>query len=238
MSAVSATKYIKRALRILEVLAQGANPTGSETADGLEALNAMLEAWSTKGLTIYDRKRETFTLSAGTAQYSIGSSGTFDTVWPLDIKLAGVLQAGNTDEIPIKIITQQEWSRIVDKATQSIFPQRLYYNRTYPLGEINLWPVPSAASTLVIYSLKQLSTFATATATADLPPGFDEAIAYNLAKRLAPEYGRTLNADAKELAMSSFADIQRYNWRPILMTNDAAHLTDGKRRGFDYLIGE
>lgn len=238
MSAVSASKYIKRALRILEVLAQGANPTGQESADGLEALNAMLEQWSTQGLIIYDKQRETFTLSSGTSQYSIGSSGTFDTTWPLDIKMAGVIQAGNTDEIPVKIITQQQWAGIVDKATSSIFPQVLYYNRAYPLGEINLWPVPSAASTLVVYSLKQLSTFSLVTSTADLPPGFDDAIAFNLAKRLAPEYGRTLNPDAKEIAIESLANIQRYNWRPVLMKNDAAQMTAGSRHGFDYLTGE
>lgn len=235
---MTANKLIQRALRILGVLHQGGNPSGTETADALEALNEMLATWSTQGLTIYEKKRETFSLVASQSQYSIGSSGDFDTVWPLEIFNAGVIQVGDDSEIPIRIINQDEWARIVDKNTQSTLPLMIYYNRAYPLGEIHCWPVPSAAPTLVLYSLKQLSSFALATTNVDFPPGYNEAIAFNLADRLAPEYDVELKPQAKKRADEAFAMIQRANFRPITMQNDAVPLVGAKNYGFDYRTGD
>jgi hypothetical protein len=55
-----------------------------------------------------------------------------------------------------------------------------------------LWPAPPAGSTLDVFSLKPLTAFNSLSDTINLPPGYEQALRFNLAGVLAPEYGSAL----------------------------------------------
>ncbi|MGE3681954.1 MAG: hypothetical protein AB7G93_09525 [Bdellovibrionales bacterium] len=217
-------------------MADGETPTASQQADALDVLNDILEEWSNDGFMIFEKKIEEFTLNASDGVYSIGSGADFDTVRPTLIEMAKIKDAVDSYELPLKIWNAQEWAGITLKTTESTFPEGLYYNPKYPNGEISLWPVPSAANKLVLYSEKPLTAIASAATTLSYPPGYKKALKYELGIELAPEYGKSVDAKTEDIWKKSKASIARTNTEPVLMTSDAAGLTS--RKAYDWRIGE
>ncbi len=216
---------IKRSMRLIGAIAAGETPAAEELADALESLNAMIGEWSNEKLLIYSEDREIFDLVAGTASYTIGEDGTYDTSRPQKIERAAI-RVG-TQEFPVEVINLEQFASIPIKASTSTIPQRLYYNTTAPLGTITLWPTPSAAEELVLYSWKPLTEFASVATTVSLPPGYNQAIDTNLAVVLAPEYGKPVSADLARLATESKAAIKRMNIKPHLLSVDLALRSTG-----------
>ncbi|MET3414822.1 hypothetical protein [Methylobacterium sp. 1030] len=199
---------ITRSLRLIQVIG-AAEPAGDEdAADALVTLNEMLESWSIEKDTIFEEKRETFPVSAGTASYTIGPAGVFATVRPVQIK-AAFLREGTSD-LPLTIIDDVEYSAIPDKSA-STKPYRLYYDANHPLGTLIFDSVPPAPYTLGLTSLKPLTTLADLNTVLSLPPGYAQALRYNLALQLAPEYERPVSDDVRRIAAESKGAIMDAN---------------------------
>lgn len=139
-------------------------------------------------------------------------------------------------EIPVKVMNIQEWAAISSKKMGSTYVQMIYLEGTSPLNTIDVWPVPNVQSALVLYSQKPMSNFISANDVVELPPGYEDAIVYNLALRLAPSYGKQVSAEVAASAQETKANISRNNIRPSLMVSDAFGLTNRKR--FNIYSGE
>jgi hypothetical protein len=189
---VSAADILTGAMRAIGALGQGDTPTGQEEQDGWAVLNQLVDSWQTFVLTFLVQKREVFALVAGTSTYTIGPGGVFDTTRPLKIDGAGLIYqtANPTIEIPLAIITDDQYEALLVKGLISTLPTQLYYNATAPLGTVFLWPTPSAVNQLALYSGQLFEQFNGFTTQYDLPPAYARALRWNLAKELAPEYGR------------------------------------------------
>ena len=61
-------------------------------------------------------------------------------------------------------------------------------------------------------SLKELTDPATITTDVTFPPMYDDAIKWNLAVRLAPEYGKEASPTTKDLAISTLDAIETRNF--------------------------
>lgn len=182
----TARDLIKRSLLLIGVVGQGEDVEASEANDALSALNDMLDSWSADSRAVYEESRESFTLT-GASSYTIGSGGDFDTTRPIRIESAFV-RSGETD-YPLRLVDKKQYARISQKSLSSSYPNYLYYDADYPLGNIVLWPKPISGYTLHLYSLKPLSNIADLDTAISLPPGFSRAIRYNLACEVSPEYG-------------------------------------------------
>lgn len=235
---MTALDIIKGSLRLIGAIAGGETPSASESADAFSSLNDMIDAWSNDGLMIYQNARESFALTPSQQVYTIGTGGNFNTSRPTKLIGAGIEQISGslTNEIPLKIITIEEWSEIGVKSTPSPLPSKLYIEDQYPLAKITLWPVPSDASNLILYSVKPLSTFALSSDVISLPPGYARALRYNLAIELATEYGKAINPVTEQIAMDSKNSLMRVNTNPSFMKSDALFITSGKP--FNWLTGE
>jgi hypothetical protein len=218
-------ELINDSLALIGVLADGETATASEQASALRSLNRMMGRWSSENLLIHAKVRETFTLTSGQQSYSMGSGGDFNTTRPMRIEHAGIVESGGSSEIPISILNLEEWALITVKTTQSSFPTGLYAEGTYPTETIKVWPVPNTGCTLVLYSWKPLSSFASVNTDVSLPPGYEDAIVYNLAVRLAPEYEKEPSAALLLEADESKGNIKRMNIQPQYMSCDAAVLS-------------
>jgi hypothetical protein len=233
----TASDLIKGSLRDIGAIAAGETPSASEIADGLESLNLLVSSWSNNGFLIYEEKREPFTLSVGVQRYTIGSGGDFDTSRPMRLKAASIKQSSNDTEIPVRILNIQEWQDIALKSTQSDLVQAIYYNDAYPLAEIDVYPVPSEANSLILYSEKPLTEFALSSTDVILPQGYFRALRKNLAVEMCPEYGKNPNPILMQAAIDSKAEISRVNTKPVYLKSDAAELTS-KKSTFNWLTGE
>lgn len=214
---------ITASLRLIGAVAPGESIAASEATEGLVTLNRMISSWSTESLLIYAKVREEFTLTPNQQSYTMGSGANFNATRPLRIEAAAIELQTTTPvtEIPIRILTVHEWAEIQTKELSSEIPTDLYPEGTYPNETLNLYPKPSAAEKLVLYSWKPL-TAVTLDADLSFPPGYEEALIYNLAARLSPEYGKPLGAEVNAIAGESKANIKRMNHRPRFLKADEA----------------
>lgn len=193
----------------------------------LTSLKQMLSQWSTQSLMVPRLVRETFTLVPSQQQYTFGPSGaTFTTSRPKEIRYASVIPAGQDIEFEMDILTPQDWAGISDKTLARTIPSGIYPEGVYPNETAQIWPVPSAAATLVLYSRKSLDSDIELSDELDAPDGMEEAMIYNCAKRVLSTFGRSLTPEQMEIARTSFANVKRANFRPLLLNTDAPLLTN------------
>lgn len=238
---MTARTLIAGSLRLIGVLAEGETPTDQEATDALSALNDMLDSFSSERLMIPAVVREVFDVTAGQQTYSMGLDGTpdFNTSRPLSIEDALIVVNGASpeEELPMKIINQNQFAQIFIKPTQSTIQLWLYNDNQNPNCNINLWPVPQINTQIVLYSKKQLASFPTLDTAVSLPPGGNRMLRFNLGVELAPEYGKS-NLDPKVVVIAevSKANFKRANKQPLYMKTDDA--LAGPRGTFNWLTGD
>lgn len=232
-------ELISRSMRLIGVLASGETPSSPDANDAFTSLNAMLDNYSTQSLIVLSRVSESLSLVANQSVYQWGvGAPDFTTARPQKIEDINWSQTSGTTtvQLPIEIITQDQWAAIQSKTITSSLPTRMWPQYLYPYMKMNFWPVPSASGTVVVWSWKPLSAVATLGTTVALAPGYEDMLTYNLAIRLAPEYGKTPSEIVLALAISSKADVKRMNTQPLLMGCDDALMQ--QRSTWNWYTGE
>lgn len=214
---------ITASMRKIGVIASGETPSASELADGMSALTAMLDSWSNEGLTVNASVREEFSLTVNDGSYTIGTSGNFNTTRPMSIDQATIEDQSSSPaiEYPLKVLSQKEWADIAQKDLTAARPTAIYIEPTYPLTTINLWPVPTVANKLVLYSKKPLATLANASSSFSLPPGYERTIIYGHAIEIAPEYGKQVSPEILNTFLDAMEKIKRTNIKTSYLEVDA-----------------
>lgn len=221
----SVLDIIKRSLRLLGVSATNEAPDSPETKDAFNVLNAMLDQWNTEKLSIYAMKNTLFTASIGTAAYTIGPGGTWNTTTNMrPVKIESIFVRDNSSgyniDIALELIPNDRYQQIYQKQITSTYPRYAWYLPDYPLGTITLWPVPTTALYVNISQWELLPRFTTTADTVTLPPGYEMALGYALAYEMALEYGVDPMKYYKQM-MDAKANIQRVNSETVLMTTDS-----------------
>lgn len=189
-------QIINAALRKLSVFGDGQSPSATQVTNAAQALNAMLKSFQTDGMPLWAIKEYTFSITASTETYQIGSGKTLNTPVPLKILQAFLVNNVSGNKIPMNISTHYDYNNISISSTTGM-PIHLMYEPLNGYGNINLWPVPdsNAATTYSINILYQrpFEEFNGATDTPDFPSYWTEALIYGLAWRLSAEYGVPIN---------------------------------------------
>jgi hypothetical protein len=193
----------------------------------------MIAGWSNEGLLIHAITAETaLTLTPGDATVTMGTSGDI-TTRPQEI-VAAKIKVG-TQEYPVKLLSVSEYAAIPNKSIDGTIPQALYDDGGYPQRTLTLYPVPSVANQLLLFTKRALSEIASLDTSVSLPPGYDRALIYNLAIELSPEYGRPVPEAVAMTAMDSKAGLKRKNHRSSYLRVDSALKVRG---GFNIITGE
>jgi hypothetical protein len=236
---MTALQYITRAMRTVGGVASGEAVSAAEAADGLTILNAMIDSWRLQRLLIFFSTETIYPIVAGLQTYTIGPTGSFVQARPVTIERASSMDYTTATaplELPLEILTDQQWQQIPVKTTSSKLFTRLRYRLTDPNGTIELWPVPT--STLVklkLYTPSALTAFIDLATNYVVAPGYEEAIVYNLAKRYAPELGQRLSPEVNDLAIQSLKWVRLANITLEELVIDPAILA--RRQSFDWRTG-
>ena len=237
---------IKAAMRLIQVTAVDVDLTAQELRDGLESLNRMLDSWSLDELMLYQVIREPFQLVSGQNPYSIGLGGDFNTVRPT--KIVGAYLTLNNGSIPVDypmdVIQYDDYNAIRLKTLSTNFPNYIYYQPSFPIGEIYIYPVftPNDPATIgpayiTLTSWKPLPIIADPTAPLEFPPGYWEAIVFNLAVRLAEEYQFSIREATIALATNALKRLKRMNQRTNTLNTDVALMNTSQLRYNIYADG-
>jgi hypothetical protein len=130
--------------------------------------------------------QETLTLTGATS-YTIGVGGSLDTERPLEVLAASVQESGTVSRSP-DIVTAEGWAVFPNKGNAGAFAKVLFYDAAVSSPKVYLAPKP-ASGTLELDTLNPLSTLASLSESITLPDGYEEALHFLLAHRLAPSFG-------------------------------------------------
>lgn len=199
----------------------------------LRTLNRMISVWNTQDLMVYSLNRETFSLVAGKQTYTLGTGGDFNIPRPVKVPSASVLINNATPtplEIPIDILTDEEWQSVSLKQTPSTFPVKMWMTGDVPLNSLWFWPLPQDSTVqVVLYCWGQVQPYSTINADAIFPNGYDEAIVSNLAVMLANSYGVQPLDLLIRRALISKSSVESMNVEPIFAAVDSG-LTGNRGR--------
>ena len=235
----TARELIRRSLILIGVLGEGENPSSDGANDALQTLNEIVDKWNVENLMIISTINKTFNLT-NKKSYTIGTGGDIDILRPP----SGILGAyynmpttGGLVSIPVQLITQGQYNAITLKDLEVNIPNMLYYNNSYPLGEIFTYPISNLGS-ITLTMADQFLVFDSLDDIIDLPSGYVKALRYNLAVELSTEYGRQLDDRIESMAVGAKNFIKTTNGsqkKEILAVDMALR---GSRAGFNIYTGE
>jgi len=235
----TANDLVRAAMRLIQVSAVDTDLTAAELKDGIESLNRMIDSWSLEELMLYQVIREQFPLVSGQNPYSIGLGGDWDTTRPT--KIVGAYLTLNNGAIPVDypmiVLNYDDYNSIRLKTLSTNFPGYLYYQPSFPIAEAYIYPIfsPNDPSTqgpayVTITSWKPFDMVVDPTAYIALPPGYWEAIVFNLATRIAEEYQFDMRPSTLQLAQAALKKIKRMNQRTPTLQTDVALMNTSQLR--------
>jgi hypothetical protein len=198
-----------------EIAVGHTNPSQAQRTKALRVLNRMLDLFSIDRTQIYVVARESQTLSVGTSEYTIGTSGDWNTTRPIQIEDAYIRDSSNID-YSVKVISRREYNDVTSKTLEAR-PTRVYYYPNYSssLGQIWFDWEPDTAETFLFDSWQPFTAFTGLSQTVTWPPGYEEAFVYNLARRLVSAYGGRMSQDDKDIAKDALSKIGAVNMSVI-----------------------
>lgn len=205
--------WLTASSRLAGAIGKG-DPLGpDDAADAMLIATQMLDAWAADRLTIFSQTRTLNPIVANQQRYTIGAGGDWTQDRPLWIDGAGILTADGL-EFQMRVFPLTQWQAIGLKGvTTSNRPGGLYYNPVQPLGQIDLYPIPTDnTAQVVLYTphaaLKSVTSLDT---VLSLPEGWARALRYNLAQEIITELKLPADPGVLSGAISSYATISRVN---------------------------
>lgn len=232
----TAQTVINAAYRLLVQISEGEVATAQTLADGLEAMNGMLDSWSSERLSVFATQDQQFTWVAGSISNTLGPSGTLVGNRPITLDDATYFKDASTGiSYGIKIINQQQYDGIAVKTVTSTYPQVIFCNDKFPNMEMFVYPVPTKSLEFHFISVQELSQPATLGTTLAFPPGYFRAFKYNLACEMGAEFGIEPSPQVQRIAIASKRALKRVNNPMDIMSIPYAIV--GTRQRFNVFSG-
>jgi len=197
------TQLIHSSFRLIGAIASGETLETQELTDAFASLNQMIALWNTEGASLVGRKRLLVSVS--------GMNGPFPlSERPVKVESASVASGGI--DSPLAIVDSAGWEQVPEKQMQSVYVKVLYCDYAYPTASVYIAPVPRLGGSLEVWIYVIIPQFATVNDPIDLPPGYEDALRYNFAVALLPEFPRSqADPSLPALAQSYKASIQQLN---------------------------
>lgn len=134
---------------------------------------------------------------------------------PLEVCRVTLEDTSEGTETPIRIISRDEYFNIADK-DNSGSPNMIYYDPQLTNGTLYVWPTNDDVDNVINLTIKKpIQDFDAATDDCDFPVEWIEAVKYNLALRLAPEYMDEIVEDRMKyiikMAQESLNTVRRFD---------------------------
>jgi hypothetical protein len=237
---VKGNDLIASSLRLIGVLASGETPSGAITTDAQIVLQQMIDSWQADRLMIFTMVIAEFALVPSQQTYTYGVGGNFNAARPARIERASIVSLTNPAqplELPIPLYTDKDWQENIPvKLINTTLPQAVYDDGAFPLRNLSYWPIPTVVVNTRLYSWNPLTTFSDLTTDNLFPPGYVEALRYNLAVRLIAEMPGNFNpimvSTTLQLANESLARIKSMNLPVVEASCDDALVGRGGRYNY------
>lgn len=232
-SALSVLDLITEALALYGEYAAGEAIDAATVQSLLFTLNAAIDGLGGEPLAIFQTSILSFSTVAGQQTYTLGPDPANNWITTAAAP-AAVLRAGlvlNGLELPIAILTADEWAALELKGLQSSITSGLWPQYGATSHTLSLWPVPSAAAPVRLYGAQQTAQFTAASDSVSLPPGYQEFLVYDLALKSASKFGAELPSWLPVAWREAKTRIKERNFAALDCATDPA-LTHRSGRGW------
>lgn len=220
----TAFDVISSALKLTGILADGETPAIDIANICLGVFNDMIDGWNAESTAIFTTQINDFPFVLNQQSYTLGTGGDFDIPRPAKIDgMSSILlnDPSNPVEVPIDMYTVDQWQNQVPvKIVTGTFPLICYDSGDFPLRVLNFWPIPvTQPNNFRLYSWQALAA-QTLAAQVSFPPGYAEAIRYNLAVRVGEEFNHSASQLVVALALQSLARVKTMNAPDLRLQSD------------------
>jgi hypothetical protein len=220
-----AADLIQSSLEMINVVGVGQVVNVAHQNRALAVLNRMLDSWSTEPHACFAQRTINFPLVVNQGTYTIGAGGQVNVSRPQDLRVgpgAAYLTDTTNNRYPVEVVPQDKWQMIGNIQINSQVPDTAWYDPQFPLGIINIFPLPALPYTITFNTILELVSFATLQTAYAMPQGYQEAIEANLAVALKPYFpaGGPLNPVVAKLAMEGKGNIKRANLKEVVAVYD------------------
>lgn len=187
--------------------------------------NFLLRQWQRKRFLVYHLV-DYPVVSTGAQSYTVGAGGSFNiNPRPDRIESAFLRQlqpasgAGSQVDFPMEIIpAREDYNRIVLK-TLGTFSNSIFYDSGWPVATLYPWPVPQASIYEMHVTFKEtLNQFQNLQQEINLPPEYEPALEFCLARRLRATYQMPMDPEINRLAREALNVIRLANVQIPLLT--------------------
>ncbi len=197
------------ALKDAGVLGEGETATAEMYADTFATLNQMLALWQVERLYVYGMVENSFAPS-GAVSYTVGTGGDLNMARPDSITSA--FWRLNSLDYPLRMISTFEEYETLCQKTQAGEPCLAFYQPSYPLGTLYVYPQPSTG-TIHVISKVQFPTLATTASTITLPPEYIMPIRFSLAEYICLMSDLNIKPTLARMAFNARKVLRRNNVR-------------------------
>jgi hypothetical protein len=211
LPADTAGSIMNLALFIAGVYGAGQTPSAFDANTALTLCNFMLDGWNAGGWMMY-QTIESIYQSTGATSYTIGTGGNFNTPRPNQLEngcFARQTVVGSplyNIDYPLEVMNAREDYAAISIKNLGSFPLYVFFDGNYnasQLGNVYVWPIPSTLYEIHLLVRSQLTQFTSLAQKVNFPPGYREALLYNVADRLRTAYRKGPDPKLEALAKSS-----------------------------------
>lgn len=222
---LSGLDIVKKALGKINCYAAGDTLEAQDANDALVTLNVMLDSWNSEDLMIPGIEILNFSFIPSQQAYTLGPGGDWDHARPQTIEhlsLLGVQNPPQTVELPILMISDEEWADMPVKQVECNQPLYCYDDAGFPMRTLRFYGIPTVADQVAIYSWLPLAQFSSLQSVLTFQPAYYRAILYNLAVELSTDWNVEPTGIVVGMAVESKARVKASNITPIDMRCDDA----------------
>ena len=216
--ATSILDFITQSAILANVIEQGQTLNPEETQSIMMILNNLLDSWNAERLNIYSIDENDYPLTAHKGSYTLGLVADLPTVdfnadRPALIQQAKILRAGLGYDCDM--LSSMQWAAITETDNEAKLPTKMYWDNAFPVGTINLNPVPicDLPTSIDLFTWHRLAQFdpTVPSAVVRFPDGYGEALQYGLAVALPSAFGLQLDQWLAQKALDSKARLRQLN---------------------------
>lgn len=206
---------VHNALRKLNIMDAEDVASAADAKYVLDTLNRIFDRWNGRGLAAYVTQFVTYTLTPSLNPHTFGTQYTAG--FPIVTFTPSFSVAVRPEAMEVSLINgssrvrltphDEHWWLTNSSRTMSGIPSEMFYNPSWPFGQLYLWPVPSGALQIEVAS-RQLFASGSLDTPFTLPPGFLDAVTLTLAEDIAEDFGTQAGPKLQELARSGRAQLE------------------------------
>lgn len=206
----------------------------------LQVFNSVLDAWNGQRRAVYADLFNDYTLTPTLNPHTIGAGGTFNVTQRPESLDGAALNIGGAPNSFLRITVRDEawYKRLLTPGVSASVVTDVYYSKEWPLGKLYFYPVPDTAYGVRLWTRALLAAVTDATQNFSLPPGYQEALTLELARKIAPGFGQQWTPEL-EIARREAIDVLFGNndEEPRIATRDGGIPSSGggTPNGFNWL---